>query len=210
MRCGVQAKEQRLPALTCLVCKGRESIPHPQAWLWGLGAGWELVQLKAAPSPCNAGWSSMWISVVEPWHRENANAQLMPRLSWAPALLIHSSTPIMSRLMVGGLNWSPPTALIPSRVAEWAQPCSFWQPLDVSPLERIHHRWCGLFLFVFLREKLVKEWKCCCVVFFFFGAGRAMLVFFPSSKQLSSYSAIPSCLQRRRNSWSGKKDGRGT
>lgn len=157
---------------------------------WGLGAGWEL---KAALSPCNAGWSSVWISVTGPWHREGAfcTASALPELSPCPAntqLYPHHGWADGERAQ---LTTSP-------LGASHCQPFGGYISYDV-----------GCFCLFFERETSERAEKLRYVVFFLGGEGE-MLVFFPSSKQLSSYSAIPLCPQRRRNSWSGKKDGRRT
>lgn len=160
---------------------------------WGLGAGWEL---KAALSSCNAGWSSVWISVMGPWRREGAfcTASALPEMSLCPA-----NTPPWV-----GWWWEGPTDHLPtgwwggpSPAASHCQPFGGYISYDV-----------GCFCLFFERETSERAEKLRYVDFF--GGEGEMLVFFPSSKQLSSYSAIPLCPQRRRNSWSGKKDGRGT
>lgn len=164
---------------------------------WGLGAGWEL---KAALSSCNAGWSSVWISVMGPWRREGAfcTASALPELSLCPA----------NTQLYPHHGWADGerAQLTTSPLGDGVGPALL--PLAVSPLGDTSHMMWVVFV-CFLRERLVKERRSWGMWIFLGGEGE-MLVFFPSSKQLSSYSAIPLCPQRRRNSWSGKKDGRGT
>lgn len=164
---------------------------------WGLGAGWEL---KAALSSCNAGWSSVWISVTGPWHREGAfcTASALPELSPCPA----------NTQLYPHHGWADGerAQLTTSPLGDGVGPALL--PLTVSHLGDTSHMMWVVFVCFFERETSKRAEKLRYV--FFLGGEGEMLVFFPSSKQLSSYSAIPLCPQRRRNSWSGKKDGRGT
>lgn len=143
---------------------------------WGLGAGWEL---KAALSSCNAGWSSMWISVTGPWHREGAfcTASALPELSPCPA----------NTQLYPHHGWADGerAQLTTSPLGDGVGPALL--PLTVSPLGDTSHMMWVVFV-CFLRERLVKERRSWGMwVFFGGGKGRCWCSFL----QASSFLPIP-------------------